>query len=84
MGAARRGAEDPGLKLNDQVAVGPASSQGQGVIAGMSDAHGAATAAPAFLAGLSEPPRPADRVKLGKLEALRYEGSRPTGSAAVR
>ena len=64
----------PGLALKDQVAVGPASSQGQGVIAGMSDATGPRLLPAAFLASLAKPPRPADRVKLGKLEALRYEG----------
>ena len=64
----------PGLALKDQVAVGPAGSQGQGVIVGMSDATGPRLLPAAFLAGLAKPPRPADRVKLGKLEALRYEG----------
>jgi len=64
----------PGLALKDQVAVGPGSSQGQGVIAGMSDATGPRLLPAAFLGGLAKPPRPADRVKLGKLEALRYEG----------
>ena len=69
----------PGLALEDQVAVGPGSSQGQGVIAGMSDATGPRLLPAAFVAGLSEPPRPADRVKLGKLEALRYEGLEADG-----
>ena len=69
----------PGLALKDQVAVGPGGSQGQGVIAGMSDATGPLLLPAGFVAGLSEPPRPADRVKLGKLEALRYEGLEADG-----
>ena len=69
----------PGLALKDQVAVGPGGSQGQGVIAGMSDATGPRLLPAGFVAGLSEPPRPADRVKLGKLEALRYEGLEADG-----
>ena len=48
----------PGLALKDQVAVGPASSQGQGVIAGMSDATGPRLLPAAFLASLAKPPRP--------------------------
>jgi protein kinase-like protein len=69
----------PGLALKDQVAVGPGGSQGQGVIAGMSDATGPRLLPAGFVAGLSEPPRPGDRVKLGKLEALRYEGLEADG-----
>ena len=69
----------PGLKLTDQVAVGPASAEDRGVIVGMSDATGPLLLPPAFLAALSEKPRPGDRVKLGKLEALRYEGLEADG-----
>jgi hypothetical protein len=69
----------PGLTLKDQVAVGPDNSQGRGVLIGMSDATGPRLVPAAFVGSLSEPPRPADRVKLGKLEALRYEGLEPDG-----
>jgi len=50
----------PGLALRDQVAVGPGGSQGQGVIAGMSDATGPRLLPAAFLAALAKPPRPAN------------------------
>ena len=43
------------------------------------DAGGARLLGPGFLASLQEPPRPADRVRLGKVEALRYEGLEPQG-----
>ena len=69
----------PGLALKDQVAVGPAAEQGQGVIVGMSDAKGPRLLPAAFLGSLAKPPRPADRVRLGKVEALRYEGLEPNG-----
>jgi hypothetical protein len=69
----------PGLALKDQVAVGPAKEQGQGVIVGMSDAKGPRLLPAALLGSLAKPPRPADRVRLGKVEALRYEGLEPNG-----
>jgi hypothetical protein len=69
----------PGLALEDQVAVGPAAEQGQGVIVGRSDAKGPRLLPAAFLGSLAKPPRPPDRVRLGKLEALRYEGLEPNG-----
>jgi hypothetical protein len=69
----------PGLKLKDQVALGPAASEDQGVVAGMSDATGPLLLPTPFLASLGEGLRKGDRVKLGKLEALRYEGLEPEG-----
>ena len=54
------------------------------MLVGMSDATGRAAAARGFLASLSEPPRPADRVRLGKLEALRYEGLEAEGFGGRR
>ena len=66
--------------LADQVALGPAGSGGRGIVAGMAaDAGGPRLLGPGFLASLQEPPRPADRVRLGKVEALRYEGLEPDG-----
>jgi hypothetical protein len=49
------------------------------VIVGMSDARGPLLLPVPLLAGLGEKLRPADRVKLGNLEALRYEGLEPQG-----
>jgi hypothetical protein len=69
----------PGLKLADQVAVGPAGAPGRGVIAGTTTAAGPRLLPGAFLGALEEPPRAADRVRLGKVEALRYEGLEPRG-----
>jgi Protein kinase domain len=69
----------PGLPLRDQVAVGPAGEQGRGVIAGMSDAKGPMLLPAAFLSGLPGKPRDPDKVKLGRLEALRYEGLQAGG-----
>ena len=69
----------PGLTLADQVAVGPSGDEGRGVIVGMSDAKGPRLLPAGLLSSLSEPPRPADRVRLGKLEALRYEGLEADG-----
>jgi hypothetical protein len=43
------------------------------------DAGGPRLLGPGFLASLPKPPRPADRVRLGKVEALRYEGLAPNG-----
>ena len=69
----------PGLTLADQVAVGPSGKDDQGVLVGMSDAKGPLLLPAGLLGSLSEPPRPADRVRLGKLEALRYEGLEAEG-----
>ena len=70
----------PGLVLADQVAIGPTGSDGRGIVAGMAaDAGGARLLGPGFLASLQEPPRAGDRVRLGKVEALRYEGLEPNG-----
>jgi hypothetical protein len=69
----------PGLRLADQVAIGPAGAQGRGVIAGTTTAAGPRLLPGAFLGALGEPPRAADRVRLGKVEALRYEGLEPRG-----
>ena len=66
--------------LADQVAVGPDRREDRGVVAGMSATPaGRACSARGFLASLEEPPRAGDRVKLGKVEALRYEGLEPKG-----
>ena len=74
----------PGLALKDQVAVGPASSQGQGVIAGMSAAQGARLLPPAFLSGLrSRRGRPTASSSASS-RRCGTKGSRPTASAAVR
>ena len=68
----------PGLVLDDQVVIGPTGTEGRGIVAGMAaDAGGARLLGPGFLAGLEEPPRAPDRVRLGKVEALRYEGLEP-------
>ncbi len=70
----------PGLTLADQVVLGPAGNGGRGLVAGMAaDAAGPRLLGPGFLSALQEPPRPADRVRLGKAEALRYEGLEPEG-----
>ena len=62
------------------VVLGAAGKNERGVVAGMAaDAGGARLLGPGFLASLQEPPRPADRVRLGKVEALRYEGLEPQG-----
>ena len=68
----------PGLVLADQVAIGPTGNEDRGIVAGMAaDAGGPRLLGPGFLASLQEPPRAADRVRLGKVEALRYEGLEP-------
>ena len=70
----------PGLVLADQVAIGPTGNDGRGIVAGMAaDAGGPRLLGPGFLASLEEPPRAGDRVRLGKVEALRYEGLEPDG-----
>ncbi len=69
----------PGLKLNDQVALGPGASDDQGVVVGMSDATGPLLLPTPFLASLGESLRKGDRVKLGELEAIRYEGLESNG-----
>ena len=72
--------EIPGMVLADQVAIGPTGSEDRGIVAGMAaDAGGPRLLGPGFLASLEEPPRAGDRVRLGKVEALRYEGLEPKG-----
>ena len=72
--------EIPGMVLADQVAIGPTASEDRGIVAGMAaDAGGPRLLGPGFLASLEEPPRAGDRVRLGKVEALRYEGLEPKG-----
>ena len=72
--------EIPGLVLADQVAIGPTGREDRGIVAGMAaDAGGPRLLGPGFLASLEEPPRAGDRVRLGKVEALRYEGLEPKG-----
>ena len=75
----------PGLALKDQVAVGPASSQGQGVIAGMSDATGPRLLPAAFLA---EPGRsrraPPTASSSASSRRCATRGSTPTASTTGR
>jgi hypothetical protein len=74
------GPKIPGLVLADQVVLGPTGNGGRGIVAGMAaDAGGPQLLGPGFLASLQKPPRPGDRVRLGKVEALRYEGLAPNG-----
>jgi len=77
----RRGeaADIPGLELKDSATVGPSGRNARGVTAGMADASGPRLLPAAFVKRLDEPPRPGDRVQLGKLQAFRYEGLEPRG-----
>ena len=70
----------PGLKLRDPIAL---SERGRprrdALTAGTTDATGPALLPQELLRRLAGPPKRDDAVKLGALDAYRYEGLRPTG-----
>ncbi len=70
----------PGLELRNPIALnerGRPSSDGLG--AGVTDATGPALLPPSFLSTLDEAPPRDDAVKLGQIEAYRYEDLKPEG-----
>ena len=70
----------PGLGLADPISLAKQGApQANGLVAGMTGATGPALLPKAFLAGLGDTPPRDDAVKLGKLEAYRYQGLRPEG-----
>ena len=69
----------PGLELRDAIALSPAGAGEGGLIAGQASATGALLLPSALLERLADRPSEGDPVKLGELEALRYEGLQPEG-----
>ena len=68
----------PGLELSNEIALAPAGGRRGRLAAGMTDASGSALLPAPLLRRLDGEPR-GEPVKLGKLQALRYEGLEPEG-----
>jgi len=74
------GPEIPGLKLGDTIVLSPKSGpRADGLLAGATGATGPALLPTSFLSRLPEEPARDDPVKLGSLEAYRYQDLRPEG-----
>ena len=68
----------PGLELSDEIALAPAGGRRGQLAAGMTGASGSALLPAPLLRRLDGEPR-GEPVKLGQLQALRYEGLEPEG-----
>jgi hypothetical protein len=73
-------AEIPGLSPSEAITLVPEGVRGALLVAGTTDASGSTLLPLAFLDTLPEPPT-AETVRLGELQAYRYAGLQPEGSA---
>ena len=71
----------PGLRLRDQISLSERGGRSaEFLAAGMTDASGPALLPKSFLEQLDAPPPRDDAVKVGELQAYRYQDLRPEGS----